>query len=137
MTAAPDSAALVAAYWAAMNGNDWADVARRFLADDFVGLWPQSAEIIAGRDDFVRVNGAFPGQGGWRFDIVSLLGDGPRAVSDTRITQGALGITARAITFHDIAGGKIARQTEFWPDPYPVPDWRRGLLATDPERAAF
>ena len=129
---------IVAAYWQAMNGNDWAAVAARFLAPDFTCIWPQSAEIICGRDDFVRVNAGFPGQGGWRFEIVSMIADGDRCASDCRITQPDLEITARAVTFHEIgSAGLIQRQTEFWPDPFPVPEWRRGLLATDPERARF
>lgn len=128
---------LIRDFWAAMNGNDWRAVAARFLADDFEGLWPQSSEVVAGPDAFARVNGAFPGQGGWRFQIVSLLVDGDRAVSDTRVTQAELGFVARAITFHDIADGLIRRQTEFWPDAYPVPDWRVGLLILDPSRASL
>ncbi|MDO5614141.1 MAG: nuclear transport factor 2 family protein [Paracoccus sp. (in: a-proteobacteria)] len=146
-------AALVRAFWSAMNGNDWGAVAERFLAPDFTAFWPQSAEVIEGRDAFARINAAFPGQGGWRFQIVSLLadsadstapdavspgnGDNIRVVTDTRITQADHNITARVITFHDIAGGLIRRQTEFWPDPYPVPEWRRGMLTLDPQRARF
>lgn len=133
----PGAEQLIRDFWRDMNGNDWRAVAARYLADDFEGFWPQSAEVIGGRDDFARVNGAFPGQGGWRFRIVSLLADGERAVSDTGVTQKDLAITARAITFHEIAGGRIRRQTEFWPDPYPVPDWRAGLLAVDPSRAGL
>lgn len=128
---------LIREFWASMNGNDWRAVAARFLAEDFEGLWPQSSEVIAGRDAFAQVNGAFPGQGGWRFQIVSLLADGGRAVSDTRVTQPDLGFVARAITFHDITDGLIRRQTEFWPDAYPVPDWRAGLLIVDPSRASL
>lgn len=128
---------LVRDFWTAMNGNDWRGVAQRFLSDDFRGLWPQSAEVIAGRDEFAAVNGAFPGQGGWRFQIVSLLGDGPQVVSDVRVTQPDLPMVARVITFHQVQDGLIRQQTEFWPDPYPVPDWRAGLLRIDPDLAAF
>lgn len=134
---AHDAEALIRDFWAAMNGNDWRAVAARFLADDFEGLWPQSSEVIAGRDAFARVNGAFPGQGGWRFQIVSLLADGDRAVSDVRVTQDELAVIARAITFHDLRDGQIRRQTEFWPDAYPVPDWRAGLLIVDPARTSL
>lgn len=134
---ATDPRDIVRRYWTAMNGNDWDAVARTCLAEGFQGLWPQSAEVIAGRGQFSRVNGAFPGQGGWRFEVLSLLADGDRVVTDTRVTQADLGITARALTFHDCADGLILRQTEFWPDPFPIPEWRRGMLAADPHRAPF
>ncbi|AUH34521.1 nuclear transport factor 2 family protein [Paracoccus tegillarcae] len=130
-------ARLVRDFWQAMNANDWAGVAERYLAHDFTGLWPQSAEIIDGRDQFVAVNGAFPGQGGWQFEVITLLSEGEQVVSDTRVTQLDLQIVARVITFHRIRNGLIAQQTEFWPDPYPVPEWRSGLLATDPQAARF
>lgn len=120
-----------------MNSNDWQTVANEYLATDFICLWPQSSEILRGRDDFLRVNASFPGQGGWRFEIVSLVAEADKAASDTRITQADLGITARAITFHEIAGGLIMKQNEFWPDPYPVPDWRKAMLTVDPDTARF
>lgn len=128
-------ATLVKDFWMAMNGNDWRAVAGRFLAHDFVGLWPQSSEVIDGPEDFIRVNGAFPGQGGWRFEIISLTSEDIRVVSDTRVSHAGLGITARAITFHQISEGKIRQQNEFWPDTYPVPEWRQGLLRIDPDAA--
>ena len=131
------AADLVRAYWLAMQGNDWAAVADRFLSPDYIGLWPQSGEVVSGRDAFARVNGAFPGQGGWAFDLCDLLADGDRIVTDTRVTQPDLGLVARAITFHRVAGGLIAEQREFWPDAYPVPDWRAVMLPVDPVRAPF
>lgn len=128
---------LVRDYWQAMNGNDWGAVAQRFLAPDYRCVWPQSAEVILGRDGFARVNGAFPGQGGWRFQVIALTGDDDSIASDTRITQPDLGITARAVTFHQVANGLIVQQTEFWPEPYDVPEWRKGMTRVDPAQARF
>lgn len=130
-------ARLISDFWQAMNGNDWGSVADRFLAEDFVALWPLSAEVIEGREQFAHINGAFPGQGGWRFELVSLLAQNDEAVSDIRVTQPDLQVVVRVITFHRIENGLIAQQTEFWPDPYPVPDWRKGMLTVDPERARY
>lgn len=124
-------------YWDAMNSNDWQSVADIYLAADFICLWPQSSEVLSGRDDFVRVNSAFPGQGGWRFEIISVTADAAKAASDVRVTNCDLAITVRVITFHEIVDGQIAKQTEFWPDPYLVPDWRKGMLAVDPDMAQF
>lgn len=128
---------LIRDFWAAMNSNDWAGVAARFLGDDYVAVMPQSGEVLRGAADFIRLNRAFPGQGDWRFEVMSVVADGDRVVSDVRITNPPLDVTARVIAFHDLAGDRIARQTEFWPDPYPVPEWRQGMLATDPDLARF
>ncbi len=38
---------------------------------------------------------------------------------------------ARAITFTTVHGGKISRQTEFWPENYPAPDNRQHLVVRD------
>lgn len=127
--------ATVRAFWEAMNGNDWAGVAARFLAPGFTAIWPQSGEVIEGAADFAKVNAAFPGQGGWRFEVIEVVEQGDRAVSDVRVTNG--GTVARVVTFHEVADGRIRAQREFWPDAYPVPDWRLGLLRVDPDRAAF
>ena len=124
---------IVRGFWGAMRDNDFAATAHRWLAPDYLGLWPQTAEVIRGPDAYARVNDAFPGKGDWRFEELSLLADGDRVVTDMRITNAPLEIIVRCLTFHEIRAGQITRQTEFWPDSYPVPAWRLGLLAVDPE----
>lgn len=131
------TAKLISGYWDAMNSNDWQSVADTYLATDFVCLWPQSSEALRGREDFVRVNAGFPGQGGWRFEVISLVAEKNKAVSDVRVTHPDIETVHRVITFHDVVGGGITKQTEFWPDPYPVPEWRKGMLVVDPETALF
>lgn len=128
---------LIRDYWTAMNGNDWQAVADHFLSEDFIGLWPQTGEVIRGRADFVRVNAAFPGQKGWLFEVMAIAGDSSLVASDVRVMNHGIDAQARALTFHDIADGRITRQVEFWPDPYPVPDWRPGLLTVDSDLARF
>lgn len=120
---APDSppAEIIRGYWRAMNSNDF-DHAAQWLSEDIRVIWPQSREVIEGRAAFSALNDAYPAQGRWRFDLRDLISDGPRLVSVTEITDGAT--QARAITFHDLRGGRICRQVEYWPAPYPAPDWR-------------
>lgn len=126
----------VRAFWQSMRSNDW-QAAAAHLAPDYRGLWPQTGEVMEGRAGFAAMQAAFPGQGGWQFEEIALLADGPRVVTDMRITHATLDLCARAITFHDTADGLITRQTEFWPDPYPVPDWRRGLAPVRPDLAPY
>ena len=128
---------LIRDYWTAMNGNDWQAVADHFLTEDYLCLWPQTNEVIRGRAEFVRVNQGLVGQDGWLFEVIRIVTDGDRAASDVRILNRDEGIIARAASFHDIRDGRIAKQTEFWSYPNSIPDWRRDVIARDPDLARF
>ncbi|MFV0292203.1 MAG: nuclear transport factor 2 family protein [Paracoccus sp. (in: a-proteobacteria)] len=123
-----NSTDIVRGFWETMRSNDYARAAKDWLAPEFVGLWPQSGEVIRGRVEFAKVNAAFPGRGHWTFEEVSLIAEGSRVVTDMRVTNPLLEVTARALTFHDITESLICRQTEYWPDQYEVPAWRKGVL---------
>lgn len=96
--------------------------ASTLLDPDFEYYMPQSGEYLRGRADFAALNTAYPAAGAWRFTIRSILADGAEGVSDVVVTDGAM--TARAVTFHTLRAGRIWRQVEYWPDPYPAPNWR-------------
>ncbi len=126
-----NSTEIVRSFWDAMRSNDFSVAAHTWLAPDYLGLWPQTGEVIRGPDAYARVNDAFPGHGHWEFEERSLLADGDRVVTDMLIFNEALKVSIHAISFHETAGGLIIRQTEYWPDAYPAPEWRRGLLEID------
>ena len=102
-------------FWARMQSNDFVSVAS-VLAPDFVLEWPQSRERIRGAERFVRMNAEYPAHGPWRFTIHRIVGDEREAVSDVSITDGVQ--QARAISFFDVAGGRVQRLVEYWPEPY-------------------
>ncbi len=108
-------------FWQVMNTNDF-QAASHLLAEDYELLWPQSAERIRGRANFVGVNASYPAKGRWRFTIDSLVAEEGTVVSDVSVTDGV--VSARAITFSTVAGGLITRQVEYWPDEYAAPEWR-------------
>lgn len=108
-----------------MNTNDFGAVGR-LLADAYRLEWPQSGEIIRGRDNFARVNQNYPANGPWRFTVYSLVAEGAEVVSDVGVTDGV--VKARAITFSTVEDGLIVRQIEFWPDTYDAPEWRRAWV---------
>lgn len=112
---------VVARFWMAMNTNDF-NAASLWLHEDFVLEWPQSGERIHGRVNYAAFNSAYPAAGPWRFTVNRLVSDGATVVSDVSVTDGVT--VARAITFSDVRNGLILRQTEYWPDPFPAPDWR-------------
>lgn len=116
---------LVERFWRAMNDNDWRAAATLF-GDDYILDWPQSGERIRGREGFVAVNAAYPAAGRWRFGVERVVADAEGAVTDVTVTDGAR--RDRAITFFAIRDGRIARMTEYWPDPFAAAPWRAGWV---------
>ncbi|KFI12352.1 nuclear transport factor 2 family protein [Vibrio coralliilyticus] len=112
---------IVNAFWQAMQSNDFYK-ASEWLSEDFEGVWPQSSEKIIGRDNFAALNTNYPSHGIWTFEIHSIVCEGQTVVTDVSITDGTQ--SARAITFHTVVNGLIAKQLEFWPDNYAAPEWR-------------
>jgi len=115
------SRAVVAQFWACMGRNDF-EAAGALLHDEFVLDWPQSGERICGRANFVAINEHYPAAGPWRCVVQRLIAQDQTVVTDVRVTDGVQ--TGRAIAFSEVREGRIARQTEYWPDPFEAPAWR-------------
>ncbi len=116
-----DSKQIVERFWATMQTNDF-KAAGELLHDDYVLEWPQSGERIRGRANFVAINEHYPAAGRWVFTIHRIIAEGSEVVSEVTVTDGA--IIGRVITFSTVRDGKIARQTEYWPDPFEAATWR-------------
>ncbi len=65
---------VVEGFWMAMQTNDFKSVGK-FLHDDYMLEWPQSGELIRGRENFVAVNEHYPAHGRWEFAIHRILAD--------------------------------------------------------------
>ncbi|AUI88253.1 polyketide cyclase [Vibrio azureus] len=116
-----NSKEVVLAFWGAMKTNDFTR-ASEWLSADFECLWPQSNELITGRENFIAINTHYPANDIWEFEIHSVICDGVTVVTDVSITDGVQ--KARAITFHTVKHGLITKQKEFWPDPMVAQQWR-------------
>ena len=116
----------VLAFWKAMETNDFR-AASLHLAPDFRLEWPQSGEAIEGRENFAALNAAYPAKGLWRFTVRRIVCEGDDADTDVAVTDGE--VAATALTFHTVRDGLIARQVEYWPDPYDAPAWRAQWVA--------
>jgi ketosteroid isomerase-like protein len=122
-----DSAAeIVNAYWAAANNREWAAF-ERLLADDVVYEGPQTRERVRGAPNYVRFNvEGFPGD--WHLRVVRVVGEGQHAASWIEFTT-ADGASQPGLCFFDLSDdGKIVRITDFWPDPYELPEQRAHLV---------
>ncbi|MCB2413635.1 nuclear transport factor 2 family protein [Demequina sp. TTPB684] len=120
-----DAARVVDRYWQLMNGNDFATVGS-VLTDAFVCEWPQSNELIRGRDAFAGVNAEYPTQGRWRFEVQRLVADGDVVATDTVVSNDA--VTARVVSFFAVRAGEIDHLREYWPDDYQAPLGRAHLV---------
>ena len=120
-----DAADIVREFWRLMATNDF-DRVGEVLAPEFVLEWPQSGERIRGADTFARMNREYPAHGPWRFTINRIVAGNADATSDVSVTDGVE--QGRALSFFTLAGGKIARIVEFWPDPFPAPPNRAHLV---------
>lgn len=116
---------LVLEFYRRMNTNDFTFTAE-LLSEDYILEWPQSAERIRGRANFVAVNVEYPACGAWRFTLNHLVAGQDEVVTDVSITDGTQ--SARAITFHTLRDGLISKQVEFWPENYSAPQNRQHLV---------
>ena len=116
-----NSKQIVEQFWKTMGDNDFYAVTE-LLHDDFTLEWHQSGERIRGRENFAKINTAYPAEGKWRFTINSIVAEGDVVVTDVSVTDGVR--QDRVITFSTLRDGKIWKQVEFWPDPFEAPAWR-------------
>lgn len=113
---------VVLSFWKAMETNDF-DKASLWLSEDVENHSPQSSELITGRQNFSAINSNYPANGRWEFIVNSIVCEGNQVVTDVSVTDGSF--KAKAITFHTVENNLISKQTEYWPDDYPAPDWRK------------
>lgn len=116
---------VVREFWRLMATNDFHAV-RAVLADDFVMEWPQSQERIRGGENYARMNAEYPTDSRWRFRINRLVAAADAVVTQVSVTDGTQ--SAEPISFFTVAGGKIARLVEYWPEPFAAAENRRHLI---------
>lgn len=120
-----DAREVVAAWWAAVDARDW-EAAGALLADDVVYEVPQTGERVRGREANVRFNAEYPGA--WRLEVTTLVADTRAAATTIRFTlPGEPDATGIAFFALDDAG-RIARITDWWPEPYEPPPGRAHLV---------
>jgi ketosteroid isomerase-like protein len=115
------SAEPVRLLWERMEARDWDAVAAQ-LHPDVVVDWPNTAERMRGRDNYLAVQRAYPE--GWHIEVLRILHGGDTVVSEVRVDQDDKRFFA--VSFFELADGKIIRAVEYWSDgePEPAPEWR-------------
>ncbi len=111
-----DAEELVRSFWARANARDWPGLSR-LLAPGLRYEVPQTRECIDGADGFVDFFATWPAP--WRVDIERCVSDGRQVALQVRFEDG--GVPQTSVGFYDIEAGRIARITEYWPEPYEPP----------------
>jgi ketosteroid isomerase-like protein len=89
--------------------------------EDAVMEWPQSGERIVGGDNRRGVYRAFP-----RLPKITprrLTGEGDLWVAEADLDYGD-GAVFQTVFVFELRDGKIAKETAYWSQPFPAPDWR-------------
>jgi ketosteroid isomerase-like protein len=93
--------------------------------EDFVDEYPQSGELIRGRDNAVAIMESYPEATGTSPQMTprSIRGEGDLWVVEGTIDYGD-GIPVSYVGVAEMRDGKIARMTEYFGNPFPAPEWR-------------
>ena len=100
-------------HWAASDANDF-DAEHEIYREDAVLSYPQSGELIRGRRNIEQSRIAQPNQK--RFTVRRILGGG-----DLWITEFVLsydGVPSYAVSIMEFSDGKVARETQYFGDPF-------------------
>ncbi len=96
-------------------------------ADDVVLEYPQSGERFRGRDTIVKMNEGYSGSTGTapKATLRRVLKPGQAWVIESTIDYGD-GTPVSSVSIIEFGSdGKVTRQTDYFGNPFPAPDWRK------------
>lgn len=123
--------AQIEGYFEALTRGDY-DAAFRDVTDDFVQDWPQSGERLRGREACLNVYRNYPG-GGPKTAIRRVTGGGDTFVVE--LDYDYAGKPVKGVTIFEMRDGRIARETDYFADPFEPPEWRAQWVEPMPEAA--
>lgn len=124
--------AVVDQFRAAMGSGDIREMSRLLReqsTDDYVQEWPQSGERIVGREAAVKLDEGYAQATGTmpKMSFRRAIGAGDVYVIEGTIDYGD-GTPVSYVGVAEFRDGKIAKMTEYFANPFPVPEWRAGLV---------
>jgi ketosteroid isomerase-like protein len=110
-------------HWAASDANDF-ETEHRIYHEDAVLEYPQSGERTRGRRNIQNQRAIQPSNK--RFTIRRIIGSGDLWVTEFVLTyDGKPSYTVSVMEFRD---DKVARETQYFADPFVAPAWRAQLV---------
>jgi ketosteroid isomerase-like protein len=110
-------------HWAASDANDF-ETEHRIYREDAVLDYPQSGERTRGRSNIQNQRASQPSKK--RFTVRRILGSGDLWVTELILTYD--GKPSDTVSIMEFAGDKVARETQYFADPFPAPAWRAQLV---------
>ena len=89
--------------------------------DDVVCEYPQSGEIIYGRQNLQALRSHHPGKPSG-FTVRRIVGDGELWVTEYQIDYG--GKRALTVSIMEFRDGRVSRETQYFANPFEAPAWR-------------
>lgn len=125
--------ALVRAFWATMDARRYHDLVPFFQPDARIAL-ALSGERFTSPEAYAATNAAYPER--WRTVLRTVHADGDRAIALVDVYRADLRVPDRflCIACLDIADGRIATLTEYWPDPEAPAPWRAPWVIPIPKK---
>jgi ketosteroid isomerase-like protein len=110
-------------HWAASDANDF-ETEHRIYHEDAVLDYPQSGERTRSRSNIQKQRASQPSQK--RFTVRRIIGSGDLWVTELIVTyDGKPSYTVSIMEFRD---DKVARETQYFADPFAAPTWRAQLV---------
>ena len=106
-------------HWAASDANDF-ETEHLIYRDDAVLEYPQSGELTRGRSNIQGQRESQPNKK--RFSIRRILGGGDLWVTEFVLTYD--GKPSYTVSIMEFKGDKVARETQYFGDPFEASAWR-------------
>jgi hypothetical protein len=110
-------------HWAASDAND-SETEHLIYLDDAVLDYPQSGERTRGRSNIQKQRAIQPNKK--RFSIRRIVGSGELWVTEFILTYDAK--PSYTVSIMEFKGVKVARETQYFADPFPAPAFRAQLV---------
>jgi ketosteroid isomerase-like protein len=106
-------------HWAASDANDF-EAEHLIYHEDAVLDYPQSGERTRGRRNIQGQRGSQPSKK--RFTVRRIIGGGDLWVTELILTYD--GKPSYTVSIMEFTGDKVARETQYFADPFVAPAWR-------------
>src|SRR5512140_3675402 len=106
-------------HWVASDANDF-ETEHRIYLEDAVLEYPQSGERTRARSNIQNQRASQPNKK--RFWIRRILGGGDLWVTEFILTYD--GKPSYTVSIMEFKGDKVARETQYFADPFVAPEWR-------------
>ena len=110
-------------HWAASDANDF-ETEHRIYHEDAVLEYPQSGERTRGRRNIQNQRASQPSKK--RFAVRRIIGGGDLWITEFVLTYD--GKPSYTVSIMEFGGDKVARETQYFADPFPAPPFRAQLV---------